>query len=84
MRHSRERQSRPVRLTPLPTMAASDDDIERAATRWIPQHGDNAIVEARGMVETVRRNGDEDGADRWLTIIVAIGTQDDPPADARH
>ena len=65
-------------------MAASGHDIRRTATLWIQQRGDNAIVRARGMVEMVRRNGDEDGADRWLTIIVAIGTLGDPPTDARH
>jgi hypothetical protein len=29
----------------------------------------------------MRRKGDNEGADRWLRIIVAIG---EPPTDARH
>lgn len=36
------------------------------------------------MVEKMRRRGDNDGADTWLRIIVAIGTLGEPPTAARH
>jgi hypothetical protein len=36
------------------------------------------------MVEAMRTKGDEDGADMWLRIIVAIGTLGDPRTGARH
>jgi hypothetical protein len=55
-------------------MPPSDLDIARAAHPLIQQHGDAAG--AREMVEKMRRRGDADGADIWLRIIVAIGTQD--------
>jgi hypothetical protein len=35
-------------------------------------------------VNQTRREGDVDGADTWLRIIVAIGTLGTPPTDARH
>jgi hypothetical protein len=65
-------------------MAASDLDIQRAAHQWIAQHGDQATAKAREMVEDMRRRGDQEGADRWLRIIVAIGTLGAPPTDLRH
>jgi hypothetical protein len=55
-------------------MPPSDLDIARAAHQWIQMHGDNATAKAREMVETMRKKGDEDGADVWLRIIAAIGT----------
>ncbi len=36
------------------------------------------------MVETMRKKGDNDGADVWLRIIVAIGDPGTPPSQARH
>jgi hypothetical protein len=45
---------------------------------------DGAIAKAREMVETMRKKGDEDGAELWLRIIVAIGTLGQPPTVARH
>jgi hypothetical protein len=47
-------------------------------------HGDNATAKAREMVEEVRRKGDQEGADAWLRIIVAIGNLGDPPTGAHH
>jgi hypothetical protein len=34
------------------------------------------------MVEEIRRKGDNEGADRWLRIIVAIGELGEPLTDA--
>jgi hypothetical protein len=65
-------------------MPASDLDIARAARHWIAQHGEEAIAKAREMIKTLRRKGDDEGADTWLRIIVAIGTLGAPPTDARH
>ena len=36
------------------------------------------------MVETMRRKGDDAGADTWLRIIVAIGALGATAADPRH
>jgi len=36
------------------------------------------------MVEEMRRKGDNDGADKWLRVIVAIGELGEPPTNARH
>lgn len=36
------------------------------------------------MVEAMRKKGDEDGADVWLRIIVAIGALGGPPTEASH
>lgn len=65
-------------------MSISDLEIHRAAHSLIQQHGDNATAKARERVEEMRRKGDEEGADMWLRIIVAIGTLGAPPTDARH
>jgi hypothetical protein len=32
----------------------------------------------------MRKKGDNEGADTWLRIIVAIGTLGEPPTEARH
>jgi hypothetical protein len=64
-------------------MAASELDIQRTAHLWFHRHGDKALLKARGMVEDFRRTGDQDSADTWLRIIVAIGALA-PPAGARH
>jgi len=58
----------------------SDLDIARSAHQWIQPHG----AKAREMVETMRKKGDNDGADVWLRIIVAIGDPGTPPSQARH
>ena len=65
-------------------MAASDLDIHRAARLWIQQHSEHATAKAREMVEQMRRKGDQDGADMWLRIIVAIGALGTPPTDAKR
>jgi hypothetical protein len=65
-------------------MPASDIDIQRSAHMFIQRHGDEATAKAREMVEEMRRRGDDEGADRWLRIIVAIGTLGDPPTEAQH
>ena len=65
-------------------MPVSDHDIHRAAHLLIAQYGDNAVATAREMVETMRQRGDEEGADTWLRIIVAIGTLGAPPTDSQH
>jgi hypothetical protein len=65
-------------------MPISDLDIARAAHQWIVQHGENATAKAREMVEQMRRKGDDEGADTWLRIIVAIGTLGAPPTESRH
>jgi hypothetical protein len=49
-------------------MPVSDLDINRSAHLWIQQHGDQALAKAREIVETMRRKGDEEGADTWLRI----------------
>ncbi len=36
------------------------------------------------MVEAMPKKGDEDGADVWLRIIVAIGALAELPNGARH
>jgi hypothetical protein len=65
-------------------MSVSDSEIQRLAHLFIQLDGEQAIVKARKMVEEMRRNGDHDGADKWLRIIVAIGELGEPPAEARH
>lgn len=65
-------------------MAVSDLDITRAAYQWIDRYGDEATAKARQMVEQWRARGDNEGADVWLRIIVAIGTLGEPPSAARH
>ena len=54
-------------------MPASDHDIHRSAHHMIQLHGDAVTAKAREMVEEMRRKGDNEGADTWLRIIVAIG-----------
>jgi len=65
-------------------MPVSDLDIHRTAHLWIQRHGEEATAKAREMVEATRKNGDHEGADTWLRIIVAIGTLGPPPTDARN
>jgi hypothetical protein len=65
-------------------MALSDLDVQHQAHTWIQRHGDGAMAKARAMVQEMRRNGDSDGADVWLRLIVALGTLDEPATRARH
>jgi hypothetical protein len=65
-------------------MPMSDHDIQRTAHFWIQRHADQAIAMARQMVEEMRQKGDQQGADMWLRIIVAIETLGAPPTDAQH
>jgi hypothetical protein len=65
-------------------MPVSDLDIHRTAHLWMQRHGDQAVAKARQMVEAMRRKGDQEGADTWLRVIVAIGTLAAPPTDAQH
>jgi hypothetical protein len=65
-------------------MPVSDIDIQRAAQLWVQQYGSLAVARACGMVEAMRKKSDQDGADVWLRIIVAIGTSGEPPTGARH
>ncbi len=58
-------------------MPVSEIDIARSAHLWIQRHGEDAIAKARERVEAMRANGDKEGADTWLRILVAI-------TDARH
>lgn len=52
----------------------SDIDIFRAANLWLSQHCDAAIEQARRRVAELQAEGERDGADVWLRIIVAIET----------
>jgi hypothetical protein len=46
---------------------------------YVEWHGDGAVAKAREMVRTLKERGDEDGADTWLRIIVAIETMRQAP-----
>jgi hypothetical protein len=61
-------------------MSVSDLDIFRAANMYVEWHGDGAVAKAREMVRTLKERGDEDGADTWLRIIVAIETMRQAPS----
>ncbi len=61
--------------------ALTDLDIVRSAQRWMEQHGKAALVKAREMVEAMRYEGDDAGADTWLRIIIAIGDLGMPQAE---
>ena len=65
-------------------MTISDFDIQRLAHLFIQLDGEQAIAKAREMVEKMRRKGDEESADKWLRVIVAIGELGEPPTEARH
>jgi hypothetical protein len=53
-------------------MSVSDLDISRSANLWLEQHGEAAVPKAREMAAALRDQGDVDGADLWLRVIVAI------------
>jgi hypothetical protein len=65
-------------------MSVSDFDIRHLAHLFIQLHGDEATAKAREMVEQMRRKGDQESADKWLRVIVAIGELGEPPTEARH
>jgi hypothetical protein len=50
-------------------------DISRLAQRMLEQHDNAAVTKAREQVEAGRRKGDEQEADIWLRVLVALGTQ---------
>ena len=50
----------------------SDPDIHRAAGLHLERLGDEAVAKARDMVRNLKEGGDNEAADRWLRIIVAI------------
>jgi class 3 adenylate cyclase len=54
------------------TMVVSDSDIHRAARLHLGRHGDEAVAKARDMVRNLKEGGDNEAADAWLRIIVAI------------
>ena len=60
-------------------MTVSDLEIFRAAHLHLDRHGDQAVANAREMVRTLKERGDNDGADTWLRIIVAIETMSRGP-----
>jgi len=49
-----------------------------------PPHVPRMTAKAREMVERMRGKGDNEGADTWLRIIVAIGELGEPPTEARR
>src|ERR1700730_13929121 len=53
-------------------MVVSDPDIHRAARLHLERHGDEAVAKARDMVRNLKEGGDDEAADTWLRIIVAI------------
>jgi hypothetical protein len=54
-------------------MAAPDIDIQRTAYLFVRFHGDAAAERARLIAERMHSKGDQEGADTWLRIRVAIG-----------
>jgi hypothetical protein len=60
-------------------MPASDLDIRRTARLFIQLRGDEATARAHKMVERMRSKGDNEGADVWLRIMVAISELGEPP-----
>jgi hypothetical protein len=61
-------------------MTVSDLDIRRSANMYLQLYGDQAVAKAREMVRTMRERGDNDGADTWLQIIVAIEAMRQEPS----
>jgi hypothetical protein len=52
--------------------ATAEVDINRLAHRMIAQHGDAAVAKVRENVEEARLKGDEQEADIWLRVLVAL------------
>jgi hypothetical protein len=53
-------------------IVVSDSDIHRAARLHLERHGNEAVAKARDMVRNLKEGGDNEAADTWLRIIVAI------------
>jgi hypothetical protein len=53
-------------------MVVSEADIHRTARLHLERHGDEAVAKARDMVRNLKECGDNEAADIWLRIIVAI------------
>ena len=53
-------------------MVVSDPDIHRAARLHLERLGDEAVAKARDMVRNLKEGGDNEAAETWLRIIVAI------------
>ena len=53
-------------------LVVSDSDIHRAARLHLKRHGDEAVAKARDLVRNLKKGGDNEAADTWLRIIVAI------------
>jgi hypothetical protein len=49
-----------------------DPDIHRAARLHLERYGDEAVAKARDIVRKLKERGDNEAADTWLRIIVAI------------
>jgi hypothetical protein len=65
-------------------MPTSDQEIERLAQIVVQRVGEGASVQARKLVEAMRRRGYHEEADTWLRVIAAIEALGAPPASARH
>jgi hypothetical protein len=63
-------------------MPVCNSEIHRLARLFIELDGEQATARARKMVEGMRRKGDNEGADMWLRIIVAIGELGASPPEA--
>jgi hypothetical protein len=63
-------------------MTVSDLDVLRAAHLNLERYGDQAVAKAREMVRTLKERGNNDGADTWLRIIVAIEAMRQEPSGA--
>jgi hypothetical protein len=63
-------------------MTVSDLDILRAAHLHLDSSGmaTRRSRKAREMVRTLKERGDNDGADTWLRVIVAIETMRQEPS----
>jgi hypothetical protein len=64
----------PVKVRDGLIMTVSDLDILRAAHLHLERYGDQAVAKAREMVRTLKEHGNDDDADTWLRIIVAVET----------
>jgi hypothetical protein len=65
-------------------MPAFNIDIRQTAYLFVRLHGDGAAERARKMAEIMRSKGDNEGADTWLRIMVAIRELRGPPTEAGH
>jgi hypothetical protein len=75
-----DRDAPPAKVGDGLIMAVSDPDIHRAARLHLERHGDEAVAKARDMVRNLKECGDNEAADTWLRIIVAIEALQRGPA----